>query len=74
MRSRCDVLRDRRNWFDSSRGKGYSFIIPDLGGDDVFVHRQRIVNADHLTSGDTVTYEAQMNPRKSWTEANPIWW
>ena len=53
-----------RNWFDSSRGKGYGFIIPDLGGDDVFVHRQHVVNAFHLSSGDTVMYEVQMNSRR----------
>ena len=58
-----------RNWFDSNRGEGYGFIIPDLGGDDVFVHRQHVVNANYLTSGDTVTYEVEMNPRKNKPQA-----
>ena len=53
-----------RNWFDSSCGTGYGFIIPDQGGEDAFVHRQHVVNAYHLISGDTVTYDMEVNPMR----------
>ena len=53
-----------RNWFDSSQARGYGFIIPDIQGEDVFVHRQHIMHATYLTAGDTVTYELQVNQRK----------
>ena len=58
-----------RNWFTSSRGKGYGFIIPDLGGEDVFVHRRHLVNVFRLSSGATVMYEVQMNSRKNKPQA-----
>ena len=54
-----------RNWFDSSHAKGYGFIIPDIDGEDVFVHRQNVMNATYLAAGDTVTYELQVNQRKN---------
>ena len=54
-----------RNWFDSSLAKGYGFIIPDIDGEDVFVHRQNVMNATYLTAGDTVTYELQVNQLKN---------
>ena len=56
-----------RNWFDSNQAKGYGFIIPDIEGDDVFVHRQNLANAPFLTAGDTVTYELGDNHRKKKT-------
>ena len=54
-----------RNWFDSSHAKGNGFIIPDIDGEDVFVHRQNVMNATYLTAGDTVTYELQVNQLKN---------
>ena len=54
-----------RNWLDSSRARRNGFIIPDIEGDDVFVHRQHVMNAPHLTAGDTVSYELQVNHRKN---------
>ena len=53
-----------RNWFDSKHVIGYGFIIPDIEGDDVFVHRQNRANAPFLTAGDTVTYELGDNQKK----------
>ena len=49
-----------RNWFDSSHAKRYEFIIPDIDGEDVFVHRHNVMNATYLAAGDTVTYELQV--------------
>ena len=64
-----------RNWFDSSHAKGYGFIIPDIDGEDVFVHRQNVMNATYLTTGDTVTYKLQVNQlrNKSKLQAVKVW-
>ncbi len=45
-------------WFNSQ--KGYGFIIPDDGGDDLFVHHSNIVSDGFrtLTDGQKVEYEA----------------
>ncbi|CAK0816139.1 unnamed protein product [Prorocentrum cordatum] len=46
--------------------KGFGFITPDDGGDDVFVHRK--VNGDdrtaYLEEGDAVRYEVEWDDRK----------
>jgi CspA family cold shock protein len=44
------------SWFDE--GKGFGFITPDSGGDDVFVHVRALAEGlTWLTEGDRVTYE-----------------
>jgi cold shock protein len=45
-------------WFNED--KGYGFISPDEGGDDLFVHYSGIVGNGHksLEEGEKVTYEA----------------
>jgi cold shock protein len=45
-------------WF--SEEKGYGFISPDEGGEDLFVHYSGIVGNGHksLEEGEKVTYEA----------------
>lgn len=48
-----------------SAGKGYGFISPDGGGDDVFVHYS-VIQADGfrtLNEGDKVEYEAVETPK-----------
>mmetsp|Transcript_49009 Transcript_49009/g.138486 ORF Transcript_49009/g.138486 Transcript_49009/m.138486 type:complete len:88 (+) Transcript_49009:44-307(+) len=46
--------------------KGFGFITPDGGGEDVFVHR-KVNGADrtaYLSEGDAVEYEVEWDDRK----------
>lgn len=48
-----------------SAGKGYGFVTPDDGGDDVFVHFS-VIQAEGfrtLNEGDRVEYEAEKTPK-----------
>ena len=47
--------------FDPERGFG--FIAPDAGGDDLFVHVSTLRNADGLYEGDRVRYAVRMSDR-----------
>ncbi|MBT1180448.1 cold-shock protein [Bifidobacterium sp. CP2] len=48
-----------------SNGKGYGFITPQGGGDDVFVHYSVIQGEGFktLNEGDQVEYEAEKGPK-----------
>ena len=50
-------------WFNES--KGYGFISPTDGGDDVFVHFRAIVGDGFktLTEGQTVSFEVENGPK-----------
>ena len=50
-------------WFNDS--KGYGFISPADGGEDVFVHFSAIVGDGFrsLTEGQSVTYDVQSGPK-----------
>jgi len=43
--------------------KGFGFITPDDGGDDVFIHIKQ-VNGESLEAGDTVTFDTAWDDRK----------
>jgi CspA family cold shock protein len=50
-------------WFNES--KGFGFISPQDGGDDVFVHFRAIVGDGFrtLAEGQTVDYEVEKGPK-----------
>jgi CspA family cold shock protein len=50
-------------WFNNA--KGYGFIEPEGGGDDVFVHYSAIKSEGYrtLAEGQSVTYEAEQGPK-----------
>eukprot|EP00729_Bicosta_minor_P020111 gene20111-22486_t len=45
-------------------GRGFGFIKPETGGDDVFCHSSEISDGDALQVGAEVTYEARFDDRK----------
>lgn len=50
-------------WFNEA--KGFGFITPSEGGDDVFVHFRAIVGDGFktLSEGQTVSYEVENGPK-----------
>jgi CspA family cold shock protein len=50
-------------WFNDS--KGFGFIAPDDGGDDVFVHFSAIQGSGFrtLTEGQKVSFDVQQGPK-----------
>ncbi len=50
-------------WFNES--KGFGFIAPEDGSEDVFVHYSSIEGAGFktLTEGQSVTFESQRGPK-----------
>lgn len=52
-------------WFNAA--KGYGFIEPEGGGDDVFVHYSAIKADGYrtLNEGQAVTYECEVGPKGS---------
>ena len=51
-------------WFDAA--KGYGFIVPAKGGEDVFVHIRELSRSglDSLNEGDAVRFELAPSQRK----------
>mmetsp|Transcript_102239 Transcript_102239/g.181545 ORF Transcript_102239/g.181545 Transcript_102239/m.181545 type:complete len:99 (-) Transcript_102239:173-469(-) len=44
--------------------KGFGFVTPDEGGDDVFVHVKDNPDLEGCQQGDAVTYDAEWDDRK----------
>jgi CspA family cold shock protein len=47
--------------FDANRGFG--FIVPDGGGEDVFVHHSELQGVKSLSEGQRVEYEVVQGPK-----------
>ena len=59
-------------WFNVT--KGFGFIQPDDGGNDVFVHISAVERAglSNLAEGQKLSYELKMDPRKGKTSAENL--
>ncbi|MDF1720722.1 MAG: cold-shock protein [Minwuia sp.] len=56
-------------WFNST--KGYGFIAPDEGGNDVFVHISAVERAgmNSLNEGDKISYEIEVDRNRGKSSA-----
>lgn len=43
--------------------KGFGFITPEDGGDDVFVHMSELEDGVHLDENDSVTFDVEQGDR-----------
>lgn len=58
------MQRGKVKWFSSE--KGYGFIKPQDGGQDVFVHRNNVTGLDwedSLRDGESVEYDTEQTPK-----------
>jgi cold shock protein len=59
-------------WFNGQ--KGFGFIAPDDGGNDVFVHISALERAgiSHLNEGQKVSFELKADPRRGKSSAENL--
>ncbi|UFW88441.1 cold-shock protein (plasmid) [Bradyrhizobium barranii] len=59
-------------WFNAI--KGFGFIQPDEGGQDVFVHISAVERAglSDLREGQTVSYEVKVDPKRGKSSAENL--
>ncbi|MGM0545794.1 MAG: cold-shock protein [Bacteroidota bacterium] len=58
------MTQGKIKFFDTK--KGFGFIAPDDGGDDIFVHRNNVENLDYnqgLEDGEAVEFEVEETPK-----------
>jgi CspA family cold shock protein len=48
-------------WFDPAKGHG--FIVPDDGGEDMFVHHRELRGMTELCAGQRVSFEVTQGPK-----------
>jgi cold shock protein len=49
------MITGRVKWFDSA--KGFGFLVPDVGGTDVFVHIRAVTEGVELRESQRVEFE-----------------
>lgn len=56
-------------WFNDE--KGYGFISPETGGEDIFVHKNAVQQAGlrTLREGQKISFDVQQDPKKNKTHA-----
>jgi cold shock protein len=52
--------------------RGFGFIRPDSGGDDIFVHIRSVANRDVLKGGDRVAIEMVDDPKTHTPRADRV--
>ena len=52
--------------------KGFGFIKPDDGGDDVFFHVSALRDGDEITEGKVVTFEMGVDQKSGKTKAASV--
>ena len=59
-------------WFNAQ--KGFGFIAPDDGGNDVFVHISAVERAglSHLNEGQKVSFDLKTDPRRGKSSAENL--
>lgn len=50
-----------KKWMED---KGFGFILPEGGGDDIFIHKNQLVDCEVLHEGDAVAFDKEYNERQ----------
>ena len=58
-----------KKWSDN---KGFGFIVPSDGGEEVFVHRSALVDIERLDAGDSVSFEIVFDETKQKYKAENV--